>query len=333
VKKKLLVVSLLLLLLAWQWREVAEVKSTRDERLAAPSTEKKKRPANSALLLPKQPDQLSEAEAALADQWEKFSQTFSAQGKEVYELGGELQGFIDRFSTVELMTLFPLLQSAEPAEVRNEVQLRMVQRLAERSPEEAVSLLQFIPKEERPEALNRLARVWSRTDGRAAVGWANSITNDREREAALLGICTAETTLTAQEIFNIGMAMQSAEAKALVTSSALRKWGLDAPEEALRWGVRNGAAGEQMAELLMNIAESKGAREAAASLPYLENKIDQGNSAIGLLQRWSVQEPTAALDWLERFPEGELRDRAVVQLNRQRERNELMRRMAGETGE
>jgi hypothetical protein len=55
---------------------------------------------------------------------------------------------------------------------------------------------------------------------------------------------------------------------------------------------------------------------ARRALDQLPDNQEQTNILIGIVQRLAATDPSSALDWVEQFPEGDLRNRAFAQLRR-----------------
>ena len=166
--------------------------------------------------------------------------------------------------------------------------------------------------------LHRVAQLWGAQEASAALHWATALTNGTERNGILTDVC-------------LQVAETNPEEAVLTHSQYVRDNGQDAGLEALtqRWAEKDCPAalnwalsreeGEQRDELISRVAyvQSQTDPVAAAALPV--EKIPAGRAqteaVMAIVYQWGLRDLTAAGKWVEAFPQGDLRTRAINELN------------------
>jgi len=166
--------------------------------------------------------------------------------------------------------------------------------------------------------LHRVAQIWAAQDTSAALDWATTLSNARERGEILTDVCLqiaesdpAEAVRTRSRHVTDGKPNAGLEALA-------QRWAEKDFSPALDWALSLDA-GAQRDQLIARLAyvQSQTAPFDAATL-VVENVPEeraQTEAVITVLHQWALRDLAAAEKWVEGFPESDLRNRAVNELN------------------
>jgi len=165
--------------------------------------------------------------------------------------------------------------------------------------------------------LNRVAQLWGAQDAPSALNWASTLTSTNDRNATLTGVCLqiaesdpAEAVRTRSQYIADDQPNAGLEALA-------QRWAEKDFPSALDWALSR-PDGTQRNELIARLAyvESQTSPVEAATLAV--DKIPPGNAqteaVMSVLHQWALSDFSAAKEWVGRFPEGDLRTRAVNEL-------------------
>jgi len=166
--------------------------------------------------------------------------------------------------------------------------------------------------------LHRVAQLWAAQDTSAALDWAATLSNARERDEILTDVFLqiaetdpAEAIRTRSRYVTDGKPNAGLEA-------LTQRWAERDFPAALDWALSRDA-GAQRDQLIARLAyvQSQTAPFDAATLA-VENVPAgkaQTEAVMAVLHQWASRDLAAAEEWVESFPEGDLRTRAVTELN------------------
>ncbi len=166
----------------------------------------------------------------------------------------------------------------------------------------------------RESALRDLAQSWGREAPVAAERWARALLDPAERERALTQVCLEVAAKDPRETIRIAQAnglhpgiVQAAAARwAAMDFSAALAWTDEAPE------------GEVRDRVLLQLIQSRaGEAPAEAAVMLSVSKLNDAakeEAAMGIVHQWLLKDPDAARKWVERFPEGPAKERAMVEV-------------------
>jgi hypothetical protein len=165
--------------------------------------------------------------------------------------------------------------------------------------------------------LHRVAQLWAEGDAGAALEWAGRLQASRERDALVTDVCLrvceddpAEAARALQRHIAgdhpHGGLEALAERWAERDFSTARDWALSQP------------AGSQRDRLIGRLAFHLAQDSPLEAATLVANEIPEGatqtEAVMTVLHRWAMRDPAAAAEWAGLFPEGELRTRAVHEL-------------------
>lgn len=170
------------------------------------------------------------------------------------------------------------------------------------------------PDAEREKALRSLAQDWAAEDPTAAERWAASLETSAEREHAMSHICLKVAEVNPDEAANI--AQWHRIDKGVVEAIASR-WAESDFEAAVVWaGTFSDPETRNRILSRLALARAGTAPEEAAVIvsESLAPGEAQQEAAIAVLHQWLLKDVHAAQRWVEMFPEGALKERAVAEI-------------------
>ena len=166
--------------------------------------------------------------------------------------------------------------------------------------------------------LHRVAQLWAARDPSAALDWAAALGNSRERDEILTDVFLRIAESDPAEAVRTRRRYVTDEKSNAGLEALAQRWAEKDFPAALDWALSR-AAGEQRDQLIARMAfvQSQTAPFDAATLA-VENLPEgrvQTEAVMTVLHQWALRDPAAAEKWVEDFPEGDLRTRAVNELN------------------
>ncbi|MDB6078388.1 MAG: hypothetical protein JWO82_2135 [Akkermansiaceae bacterium] len=169
----------------------------------------------------------------------------------------------------------------------------------------------------RDEMMRRVAQYWTERDPVAAQKWAEGLREPHERSSVLSDVCYQLAQQDPKRATLLADEKGLGDFTGGVLENLAQQWAVREPSEALAW-VSGREPGEERDQLLSRVALvlAKTAPAEAASLVVKEIPAGEAQSeaVISVLYQWSRSEPREALAWVELFPEGALRERAMNEL-------------------
>lgn len=201
---------------------------------------------------------------------------------------------------------------------QSEFGVLLLRRWAGVDPKAAAMWTEMLPPgEERNALLQQVATLWAEQDLAAANVWVSSLSDAEMRQTALQAL--AEETVRTQPAVALDMAGRLApgQERDQLTIRALSEWATLEPVSAMRWMARVDdpvLQRQMMAALIPVIANMDGNSGAQLTVAWLKPGAEQERIAVAVAQRWAQESPSAAAEWVSRFPEGRMRMAAVDNL-------------------
>jgi hypothetical protein len=166
--------------------------------------------------------------------------------------------------------------------------------------------------------LYRVAQLWAATDSSAAVNWAATLTNTRgDRDAILTEVCLQVSERDPEEAVRMRTQHVADEQPNPGLEVLAQRWGEKDFSAALDWALSR-AASEQRDQLIARLAFVQSQTSPIEAATLVAEKIPAGGAQteaiMSVLHQWGSRDLAAAEKWVARFPESELRTRAVSEL-------------------
>jgi hypothetical protein len=188
--------------------------------------------------------------------------------------------------------------------------------MADKDPAEAARLAESLePGMVRQEVIRFVAELWAARDPQAAANWAYGLGDSGERELAFTHVC--EQTCRTDGPLAIQLAGQRGALGAALVPSLAQAWAGRDVAGATAWAVQQPAS-EQRDQILTRVAYVAAQTSPAQAAQLVVSQISPGptqiEAAMSVLSLWARQDLTGARAWVSGFPAGELKDRALTEI-------------------
>jgi hypothetical protein len=166
----------------------------------------------------------------------------------------------------------------------------------------------------RDPALNSVATTWAETDSNGAEQWARQLTDPDERGGALLAIASEITRDDPVAALSLAAELPASQTRDDFLIHAASEWAGRDSKTAIDWGKQiqdESLRAQMLAAIATGFAEADPAAAATLAAQSLPPGRAQDDAVVGIVQRWTQQDPEEAAAWVVAFPEGKLRDTAL----------------------
>jgi hypothetical protein len=167
-------------------------------------------------------------------------------------------------------------------------------------------------------ALHRVAQAWAGRNPQAAARWANGLRNQEERGMLLNGIFGEVAQGDPAKAIQMAETYDMLSFSPGMTANLVQQWASRDYDSALQWteALAPGAAREEMLARLAVVRCATSPEEAASLISdQISNGSSQEEAAITIISRWAATDPEAARAWACSFEAGELRERALKEVD------------------
>lgn len=171
--------------------------------------------------------------------------------------------------------------------------------------------------EAREAAMSCAAIEWANRDLNAAAAWARQLPATSEQQRLLLAISAEAVRDNPMEALRIAVELPADDPRDETIRRAAMEWTMRDAVSAVDWAKRIPDPSLRSQVLAAEVtAWADAAPEAAATLALesLPSGRLLNDTVVAVVQRWAQHQPELAAAWVERFPDGELRDWAVENL-------------------
>lgn len=172
------------------------------------------------------------------------------------------------------------------------------------------------PKAGSGDSISEIAGRYLEKDPAAGLEWAKTLTDPTIKAEVMEQLAWAVTS-----DLNVSLKayeeVPSSERKRRLSSYLAAEYAHKDPEEALKWAKARSAQ-EDRDEALCGwataVADKEPARAAVIVVDDIPRGIVQLRGVVAVVQRWARTDPKAASEWVYDFPEGDLKDDALKEL-------------------
>lgn len=162
-------------------------------------------------------------------------------------------------------------------------------------------------------ALETAALAWGAGDPSSAAAWAEDLAGESERTLALTLIAGEAVRSDPQLALELACSLPEPAMNDIVPRAAA-EWAASDPAAAAEWAGQISSTPLRAASLA-GIATVWSEQDAIAAATMALRELPAGrlqsDTIVSIVQRWAQQFPAEAGGWVERFPEGDLRDAAL----------------------
>jgi len=208
--------------------------------------------------------------------------------------------------------------ASDDAAVREHGIAQLLPALARRDPVAAARVADlFADSPLRPQILSAVARGWTDQNRLHALAWAQGFSDENERESLMVEIFTRIAQSDPAEAVRLRQELSRDQVDDAELTNLAQRWAERDLSAALGWtdSLPPGAQRDQLTARAAFIqAQSSPAEAAQLVLDRIPAGEAQTEALISVVHQWAQQDPAAASAWVERLPEGLLRERAMQEL-------------------
>jgi hypothetical protein len=164
------------------------------------------------------------------------------------------------------------------------------------------------------DTLTAALATWAGSDMDEALAWATQLPEGEGKHRATL-ILAREAARTDPEIaLTLARDLPPSSARDELIAHAVAQWAASAPEDTAAWVEQQEVQPSRdtlLATLSTVWADSDPSAAARYALDHLPPGRLQDDALVGIVQRWTQQDPVAVAAWVERFPEEPLKAAAM----------------------
>ena len=165
--------------------------------------------------------------------------------------------------------------------------------------------------------MHRVAQLWAATDSPGALNWAATLSNADERDGILTDVCLQVAASDPAKAVKIRSQFVTDDKPNTGLEVLTQRWGEKDFSAALDWALSR-AVGEQRDLIIARLAFVQSQTSPIEAATLVVEKILSGGAqteaVMSVLHQWASRDLEAAAKWVEFFPEGELRSRAINEL-------------------
>lgn len=200
----------------------------------------------------------------------------------------------------------------KPTKSTSEIPLGVIDQKASASSQaKAAAAIAMEPGAERETALREVSLQWATAAPDLAEAWALTLPLPAERQAALSTICLSASDVV--PLWAIDMATRNSLGDG-ITQNVSKRWASRDFDSALRWA-ENLPPGKNRDAFLSAVLVTRAKDEPSQAASLIAGKIPPGDvqneAVIATVHQWLLKDPDKAGDWIEQFPEGPMREKAI----------------------
>jgi hypothetical protein len=211
------------------------------------------------------------------------------------------------------------LQARNPTTVGHELLLRLFQRWSESDVRSASDWIAGMPLgDERREVIVVLANAWAQQNFGEADAWMEQLPNGPERQSAQECLAADSAFTSPMDSLRLTCALPSSPTRDEIIARATATWAASAPENAVAWAKQIGDDTLRQ-QVISGIAITWGESNPLSACDLAANSLPSGpvqdKAMLGIVQRWMMIDTPGATAWVDKLPEGALRQAALGALN------------------
>jgi hypothetical protein len=226
---------------------------------------------------------------------------------------GLIEGGVD---VADIPAALEYLRSRGTVGKAGELTVALLRQWAESDVEQAARWLATMPAGEvRQRAVKDVATLWANKDSAAAIRWIGQLPEGEERDGAVTRAAYEIVRTEPEVAMELAIRLPvSRDGDHLVQHIALQ-WAEKAPQGAAAWAEGLPDDDELKERVQANIATAWGENDPVHAARYAVLSIKPGraldDAVVAIVQRWVQQDPDAAAQWVDAFPEGALSETAA----------------------
>jgi hypothetical protein len=228
-----------------------------------------------------------------------------------------IEAFIAGVPLEKTTEVLDFLLGKEATATNREIQLRLLRRMAEKTPKAAAEYAALkLTGKHRQDTLKNIAGVWAERDSTEAIAWARSLPEE-DRNLTFVGIAYSMIEKEPMKALDLARELPATDSRDELVNHISLNWAAKNPAQASEWAAQ--IPDKELRErIVKGIAATWGDTDPAAAanlaLTALQPGRHQDDAVVGIVQRWVQNKPDDAAAWVTKFPEGTLRNTATEEL-------------------
>jgi hypothetical protein len=235
----------------------------------------------------------------------------------------ELQDFVESIATTNLPVVLKELQefqAQKPTVFGHELQLHLLRRWAEKDVHPATDWISQMPTGgDQQEALAAAANAWAGQNFADAAAWAKQLPDSSEQQIALESIADEAVCENPLEALRLAVTLAPSSKIDGIVGRSIAVWTRSAPDEAISWAKQipdEGWRERAIMSAATTWAESNPVAAANLAITCMRPGALQDRTVIAITQCWVLIDAPGATAWVNQFPEGVLRQAAILTINK-----------------
>lgn len=175
----------------------------------------------------------------------------------------------------------------------------------------------YTSRQMREPLLRGVAHLWAAQDAAGALAWAETLSDINERDATISDVCAQVALNDAARAVQMRERYAPSTEPDAALENFMQQWATQDLQAALQWTAAR-PQGKQRDLLLERIAFVQSQTEPSNAARLIVEHVPEGQvqteAIMTVLHQWANRNPAAAAEWVDRFPQGALRQRANAEL-------------------
>ena len=230
----------------------------------------------------------------------------------------DMQAWADGISVSDILPALQFLQGQEQTDLTRALQIRLIRRWAQADVATAAAWVEGIPSGAvQQEALQNVAIIWANQNLTMATQWVLDLPDASEREDTI-GVMAYEAARSSPlAALVLATNLPTGSQRDDIVRYATTQWAAQDPNAAAQWVGQMDASplkDQMLADVATQMAESDPVAAAALAVQSVPTGKLQDDAVVGIVERWTQQNPTQAANWVAQFPSGNLQQDALANL-------------------
>ncbi|MEO7934292.1 MAG: hypothetical protein ABIT76_14150 [Chthoniobacterales bacterium] len=194
----------------------------------------------------------------------------------------------------------------------------LIEKWVTADPLQAASYAQAQPEAAyREKLLRSVLQAWAIRDSNASLSWSEHLIDPVDRQNAASWICMKLAERSPPQAIQTAIHYHLDRSTNGLLENMTAQWAERDPSKAYNWA-RQQAPGDLRDALMERVmfvwSQTNPAAAAGIVVSEMEPGPEQNEAAMSVLHQWALKDFNGAASWVQAFPEGALRDRAMAEL-------------------
>jgi len=227
----------------------------------------------------------------------------------------DLQAWADGIGLADMPAALRHLQDQEPGDDGVDLTVQILRKWADSDVLAAARWVEQMPEgEARHHALNAVAIIWANQELAEAIGWVSQMVDGSERQDAVKSVAYEAARSDPEVALRLAVELPVEVGRDELIQYVVLQWAANDPEGAAAWGKQIGAETlreQTLAGIATVWAETDPTAAATLAVASMVPGRTQDDAVMGIVQRFVQKDPEMTAVWVDKFPDGNLKQTAV----------------------